>query len=74
MGKTVIALDLNPMSRTSVAASITIVDNVVRAIPLLVEEAKKLKHSRNLRNIVDFDNEKNLQEAMIHVARRLENV
>ncbi|MCS4538491.1 MAG: phosphopantothenate/pantothenate synthetase [Thaumarchaeota archaeon] len=74
MGKTVIALDLNPMSRTSIAASITIVDNVVRAIPLLVEEAKKLRHSGNLRNIVDFDNEKNLQEAMIHVARRLENV
>jgi len=74
MGKTVIALDLNPMSRTSAAASITIVDNIVRAIPLLVEEAKKLRHGRNLRNIVDFDNEKNLQEAMIHIARRLENV
>ena len=75
MGKTVIALDLNPMSRTSIAASITIVDNAVRAIPLLVEEAKKLKHNRNLRSIVDgFDNEKNLQEAMVHIERRLVDV
>jgi 4-phosphopantoate--beta-alanine ligase len=75
MGKTVIALDLNPMSRTSLAASITIVDNAVRAVPLLVEEAKKLKHDRNLHNIVDsFDNKKNLHEAMLHIARRLENV
>jgi len=74
MGKTVIAVDLNPMSRTSVAASITIVDNVTRAIPLLVKEAKKLKGGRNLHNIVGFDNKKNLREAMTHIARRLENV
>ena len=74
MGKTVIALDLNPMSRTSVAASIAIVDNATRAIPLLIEEATKLKRGRNLNNIVDFDNEKNLQEALMHIARRLENV
>jgi len=75
MGKTVIALDLNPMSRTSLAASITIVDNVVRAIPLLVEEAKKLKHNRNLHSIiVAFANKKNVHEAMMHIARRLENV
>lgn len=33
MGKTVIAIDLNPLSRTSRAANITIVDNVIRAVP-----------------------------------------
>ena len=37
MGKTVITVDLNPMSRTARTASITIVDNVVRALPLLIE-------------------------------------
>ena len=36
MGKTVITVDLNPMSRTARTASITIVDNVVRTLPLLV--------------------------------------
>ena len=43
MGKTVIAVDLNPLSRTAQLASITIVDNVVRAMPLLISEAKRLK-------------------------------
>ena len=36
MGKTVVTVDLNPMSRTARTASITIVDNVVRALPLLI--------------------------------------
>lgn len=36
-GKRVITVDLNPMSRTSRAASVTIVDNVTRALPLLRE-------------------------------------
>jgi len=43
MGKTVIAVDLNPLSRTAQYATITIVDNLVRAMPLLVSEAEKLK-------------------------------
>lgn len=72
MGKKVIAIDLNPLSRTSVAASITIVDNVVRALPIIVEEAKLLKHSKELHRIIDvFDNEKNLQEALKHIAAML---
>ena len=36
-GKRVITVDLNPMSRTSRTASVTIVDNVTRALPLLGE-------------------------------------
>lgn len=38
-GKKVVAIDLNPFSRTARGASITIVDNVVRALPLLAEYA-----------------------------------
>ena len=40
MGKAVVTVDLNPMSRTSRAASITIVDNVVRALPLLLDAVR----------------------------------
>ena len=36
-GKRVITVDLNPMSRTARTATVTIVDNVTRALPLLVE-------------------------------------
>jgi 4-phosphopantoate--beta-alanine ligase len=36
MGKTVITIDLNPLSRTARAADVTIVDELTRAVPLLV--------------------------------------
>ena len=36
-GKRVITVDLNPMSRTSKTATVTIVDNVTRAMPALLE-------------------------------------
>jgi 4-phosphopantoate--beta-alanine ligase len=74
MGKTVIAIDLNPLSRTSRAASITIVDNVVRAIPLMVEKAKVMKKmSRSeLESVLrEYDNNKTLQEALRHILSRL---
>jgi len=40
-GKTVITFDLNPLSRTSQTANITIVDNVIRAVELLSITCKK---------------------------------
>ena len=65
MNKTVITIDLNPLSRTSRAANITIVDNVVRAMPALVEAARKLSGTTSLKKITDnFDNNKNLQESL----------
>ena len=65
MNKTVITVDLNPLSRTSRAANITIVDNVVRAMPTLVEAARDLIGTKSLKKIVDnFDNEKNLQDSL----------
>lgn len=36
IGKFVIAVDLNPLSRTATTASITIVDNIVRVLPQMV--------------------------------------
>ncbi len=40
MGKTVIAIDLNPLSRTAVAAHVTIVDELTRALPALAAALK----------------------------------
>jgi 4-phosphopantoate--beta-alanine ligase len=66
-GKQVIAIDLNPMSRTSQAATITIVDNIGRAVPELARATlnmKSLAKSR-LKSIASrFDNEKNLAMAI----------
>ena len=48
VGKSVIAIDLNPLSRTSRSASITIVDNVVRAVPRMVELGEEIYPKRDL--------------------------
>jgi 4-phosphopantoate--beta-alanine ligase len=74
VGKTVITFDLNPLSRTSQTANITIVDNVTRAIDLLIDESKKLskKNQKILKKIVnDFDNKKNLTENIIQIKNNL---
>ncbi|VVB65501.1 4-phosphopantoate--beta-alanine ligase [Candidatus Gugararchaeum adminiculabundum] len=58
-GKKVIAVDLNPLSRTARKASITIVDNVVRAIPLLTAELKK----KGAKSDAAYNNKKILRQA-----------
>src|SRR6185369_2035777 len=51
LGKKVITVDLNPLSRTAQKATITIVDNLVRAMPALITQIKKdKKNSKNLSN------------------------
>ena len=74
-GKIVITFDLNPLSRTSQTANITIVDNVTRAIDLLINESKKLskKNQKSLQKIIDdFDNKKNLKENVIQIKNNLD--
>ncbi len=71
-GKKVVTIDLNPLSRTAKTASITIIDNLVRALPNLLSEVEKLKKmDRNQlqKMLKDFDNEKNLQNSLEIVAR-----
>lgn len=65
--KKVIAIDLNPKSRTSKTADISIVDNIERAIPEILKHAKKLKTRKKheLERIVkNFDNKKNLTQIL----------
>jgi len=72
--KNVIAIDLNPMSRTAIKADITIVDNVVRCVPEMIETTKKLKTlPRNeLESIIKkFDQKKNLRDSLNEMIRYL---
>jgi len=74
LGKIVITVDLNPLSRTARMANLTIVDNILRALPLMVEEAKALKGKpeAELRLIADgWDNHRGLAEALGFMAARL---
>ena len=76
MGKEVVTVDLNPMSRTAKHASVTIVDNVVRALPALNQEIQTLRNSAPaaLQEIVSgFCNESVLDSALDWIRREPEN-
>jgi len=77
MGKTVIAIDLNPLSRTARTASITIVDNVVRAIPNVKGWVRKLKNKdkKILEEMVEsWDNSKMLKDVSSFISKRLNSL
>lgn len=63
MGKKIIAIDLNPLSRTSLCSDITIVDNVVRVMPKLIDEIKKFKDKR-IEESIEFDNSENIRKSI----------
>ncbi|RLF35347.1 MAG: hypothetical protein DRN08_03195, partial [Thermoplasmata archaeon] len=71
MGKKVIAIDLNPLSRTAKTADITIVDNIIRAIPNIEKWIYKLKKmdKKELKKIIQkWDNKKMLRETLIFIS------
>ena len=74
MGKTVIAIDLNPLSRTAKTADITIVDNVVRAVPNIERWIKELKDKDRIfleEMANSWDNEKMLKDVSSFISKRL---
>jgi 4-phosphopantoate--beta-alanine ligase len=77
MKKTVIAIDLNPLSRTAQSATITIVDNVARAIPRIeywIHECKGIKQSNLKKLLTKWDNSKNLAEVLAFLSKRLNSL
>jgi 4-phosphopantoate--beta-alanine ligase len=72
--KKVLAIDLNPLSRTSRAADVTIVDNIVRAMPLLIGQVCVLKKTSQARLediLASFDNRANLERILRKMVRGL---
>ncbi len=67
IGKRVIVIDLNPLSRSAKYASITIVDNIVRAMPRLIAVVKQL-HARPKAVLAaicgTYDNRRTLEDAL----------
>ena len=55
-GKEVITVDLNPLSRTAQQATITIVDNVTRALPVLVAEVVAIAETPEAELLSVFEN------------------
>ncbi|MEC8312917.1 MAG: phosphopantothenate/pantothenate synthetase family protein, partial [Candidatus Thermoplasmatota archaeon] len=65
MGKTVIVVDLNPLSRSAKMASITIVDEISRVANNMLD---MIHSNRDLPIDIDFVNSKNLQESVNIIA------
>jgi 4-phosphopantoate--beta-alanine ligase len=74
-GKKIISIDLNPLSRTSQVASVSIVDNVVRAFPALIVASKKMKElpqSQVEKYASSFNNKTNLANAIGEIVQYLQ--
>lgn len=72
MGKKVISVDLNPLSRTAMTSDVTIVDNIVRAIPNMIKiSAQLVKRDKSylLQQIKNFDNKENMHKSLLLIRR-----
>ena len=77
MGKTVITIDLNPLSRTSRKATISIVDNLTRALDNMVKFAREIKQERKdelVKLIMTYDNKRVLSEAISEIQEHLKTI
>ncbi|MFZ3148528.1 MAG: 4-phosphopantoate--beta-alanine ligase [Methanothrix sp.] len=75
MGKKVIAIDLNPLSRTARKATVSIVDNILRAVPNMAAQVRQLsvRPRSDLEGIVQkYDNEKVLRQSVQEIQDHLE--
>ncbi len=74
-GKTVLAIDLNPLSRTAMESHVTVVDELTRAVPNIERAVMELRNDPGERKrlIGEFDNAENLRlsrEAMCLTLRQ----
>jgi 4-phosphopantoate--beta-alanine ligase len=74
MNKTVITVDLNPLSRTSAMSDITIVDNLVRVLPEMIKQSRNMSNlsESDLQKIIKkFNNKKQLNLILKYMSKRL---
>jgi 4-phosphopantoate--beta-alanine ligase len=77
MGKKVIVVDLNPLSRSAQTATLTIVDNIVRAVPnmfALAAEMKDTSRAELAEMVEEFSNEKALAAALDEIIDNLQQM
>jgi 4-phosphopantoate--beta-alanine ligase len=77
MGKIVIAIDLNPLSRTAKEANVTVIDNVTRAIPNINECVNNLKNENEqyLEDLINgWNNKQMLKKVYAYLSKRLNSI
>jgi 4-phosphopantoate--beta-alanine ligase len=70
-GKTVVAVDLNPLSRTAKRASITVVDELSRALAEIREAGEALDPGEAEQLVADFDNDAARGRTLAFLRQRL---
>jgi len=68
MGKTVCVIDLNPLSRTAQMATVTIVDELTRCVPILLESLMQ-----NSVKSLEWNNEENLENVIQEILGNFNN-
>ena len=68
MGKSVCVIDLNPLSRTAQMATVTIVDELTRCVPILLETLMQ-----NSVKSLDWNNKENLENVIQEILRNFNN-
>ena len=66
-GKNILTIDLNPLSRTSKMSDVSIMDNIVRAVPFMTKIAADLKTQDKavlMEMVNEYDNDENLNESL----------
>jgi 4-phosphopantoate--beta-alanine ligase len=73
-GKKVISIDLNPLSRTTLAAEVAVVDELTRAVPNMTGWAKQLRSrpEQTTELLQAFQNDENLAAVIRRICRGLE--
>jgi 4-phosphopantoate---beta-alanine ligase len=74
MGKVVIAIDLNPLSRTSRVATLPIIDEVTRAIPQITRYCNELDTDEIAKLISTINGSEFISDALEYIRRRLLDV
>jgi len=78
LGKIVLTVDLNPLSRTALTSTVTIVDELTRAMKNLVALAKYFKTTDDLNELTmlktSFDNRENLEASYKIMLERLQSL
>lgn len=70
-GKKVIVIDLNPLSRTARCATLTIVDELTRALPQITHACREISETEKKSLISSVDNHYLLSEAIREMTDRL---
>ncbi|MEW5748107.1 MAG: 4-phosphopantoate--beta-alanine ligase [Candidatus Thermoplasmatota archaeon] len=76
MGKETIAIDLNPMSRTSRNATVTVVDEVTKAVPEILRQVEDLRDDPEAaeKAVKSYDRDGNLAQVMSVMMRNLDRL